>query len=283
MPGAKTQKKGYLVLIGGAEDRLNGKVILRKIINLNDAKNVIVITSATLYPAETAEDYYYAFRDLGIENIHVFDIRDNRETNNLSYLKKIDNADLVFFTGGDQVRLTRILLNGQLLGRIRERFLKEGLTIAGTSAGASAAANPMTFDGDNQGLIKGSVKFDEGFGFIENITIDTHFVARGRLGRLTQFLCNGYTQKGIGIGENTSITIKPNNTFEVAGTGIVTVVSTSEVNFSNFNKIKDGERISVDGIKIGFLQDGSVFDMNTWEIISCNQTTGESAEFEKAD
>jgi cyanophycinase len=283
MPGAKTQKKGYLVLIGGAEDRLNGKVILRKIINLNDAKNVIVITSATLYPAETAEDYYYAFRDLGIENIHVFDIRDNRETNNLSYLKKIDNADLVFFTGGDQVRLTRILLNGQLLGRIRERFLKEGLTIAGTSAGASAAANPMTFDGDNQGLIKGSVKFDEGFGFIENITIDTHFVARGRLGRLTQFLCNGYTQKGIGIGENTSITIKPNNTFEVAGTGIVTVVSTSEVSFSNFNKIKDGERISVDGIKIGFLQDGSVFDMNTWEIISCNQTTGESAEFEKAD
>jgi cyanophycinase len=283
MSEAKTQKKGYLVLIGGAEDRLNDKIILRKLISLNDAKNVVVITSATLYPAETAEDYYYAFRDLGIENIHVFDIRDNRETNNHNYLKKIDNADLVFFTGGDQVRLTRILLNGQLLGRIRERFLKEGLTIAGTSAGASAAANPMTFDGDNQGLIKGSVKFDEGFGFIENITIDTHFVARGRLGRLTQFLCNGYTQKGIGIGENTSITIKPNNTFEVAGTGIVTVVSTSEVNFSNFNKIKDGERISVDGIKIGFLQDGSVFDMNTWEIISCNQTTGESAEFEKAD
>ncbi len=283
MPGAKTQKKGYLVLIGGAEDRRNEKVVLRKLINLNDAKNIVVITSATLYPTETAEDYYHAFRDLGIENVHVFDIRDNRETNEPGYLEKIDNADLVFFTGGDQVRLTRILLNTQLLKRIKERFLNEGLTIAGTSAGASAAANPMTFDGDNQGLIKGTVKHDEGFGFLENITIDTHFVARGRLGRLTQFLCNGFTQKGIGIGENTSITIKPDNTFEVAGTGIITVVSTKEVNFSNFDKIEDGERISIDGIKIGFLQDGSIFDMNTWEIICCNQINGESAQFEKAD
>ncbi|MBW6478517.1 MAG: cyanophycinase [Bacteroidales bacterium] len=283
MPGAKTHKKGYLVLIGGAEDRRNDKVVLRKLINLNDAKNIIVVTSATLYPAETAEDYFYAFRDLGIKNIQILDIRDSRETNNPGDLEKINQADVVFFTGGDQVRLTRILLNTPLLKRIKERFLKEGLTIAGTSAGASAAANPMTFDGDNQGLIKGTVKFDEGFGFLENITIDTHFVARGRLGRLTQFLCNGYTQKGIGIGENTSISIKPDNTFEVAGTGIVTVVSTKEVCFSNFDKIEEGERISIDGIKIGFLQDGSVFDMNSWEIKSCQQTTDESAQFEKAD
>ena len=283
MPGVKTQKKGYLVLIGGAEDRRNDKVVLRKLINLNDAQNVVIITSATLYPAETAEDYFYAFRDLGIKNIHIFDIRDNRESNDAAYLEIVDNADLVFFTGGDQVRLTQILLNTQLLKRIRERFLGEGLTIAGTSAGASAAANPMTFDGDNQGLIKGAVKHDEGFGFLENITIDTHFVARGRLARLTQFLCNGYTQKGIGIGENTSITIKPDNTFEVAGTGIVTVVSTSEVNFSNFNEIEDGERISIDGIKIGFLQEDSVFDMNNWEISRCNRITGESAQLENAD
>jgi cyanophycinase len=283
MPGAKTQKKGYLVLIGGAEDRRNDKVVLRKLIHLNDAKNIVIVTSATLYPAETAEDYYYAFRDLGIKNIQIFDIRDNRDTNHSGYIEKINQADLVFFTGGDQVRLTRILLNTPLLERIKERFIKEGLTIAGTSAGASAAANPMTYDGDNQGLIKGAVKFDEGFGFLENITIDTHFVARGRLGRLTQFLCNGITNRGIGIGENTSVTIKPDNTFEVTGTGIVTVVSTRDVYFSNFDKIEDGERISIDGIKIGFLQNGSVFDMNAWEIISCNQITGESAQFEKAD
>ncbi len=283
MSGTKKPYKGYLVLIGGAEDRRNDKIILRKLINLNDAKNVIVITSATLYPTETAEDYYYAFKDLGNINVEIFDIRNKHETDSPEHLKKIETADLVFFTGGDQVRLTRILLKTQLLNRIKERFLKEGLTIAGTSAGASAAANPMTYDGDTQGLIKGTVKFDEGFGFIENITVDTHFVARGRLGRLTQFLCNGYTKKGIGIGENTSITIKPDNTFEVAGTGIVTVVSTTEANFSNFNEIEDGERISIDGIKIGFLQDGSVFDMNTWEISRCNQITGESAQFENAD
>lgn len=261
--------KGYLVLIGGAEDRRHNKDVLRKLVELNNARSVVIVTAATLYPLETGNDYYNAFRDLGVPDIYVFDIRSKNEANNPGpgYFQNVKSADIVFFTGGDQVRLTEILLGTEMLETIRKKFLQEKLTIAGTSAGASAAANPMTFDGDKLGLIKGSVKFNEGFGFLEKITIDTHFVARGRLGRLTQFLCNGYTNHGIGIGENTSITIKPDNTFDVNGSGIVTVVSTADLDFSNFEEINPGEKISIDGIRIGFLQEGNKFDLTNWKII----------------
>lgn len=260
--------KGNLVLIGGAEDRIEGKMILKKTIELNNASNIAIITSATLFPLETGEDYYRAFRNLGVDNIYLFDIRNSYEAEKPYFIEKLQNIDMVFFTGGDQVRLTNILLQTRLLQTIKEKYLQNKLTIAGTSAGASAAAEIMTFDGDNEGLIKGSVKFDKGFGFLKDITIDTHFVARGRLGRLTQFLCSGHTNKGIGIGENTSITINPDNTMDVAGTGIVTVVSTHDISYSNFDRIKPGKRISIDGLRIGFLQENSRFDLKKWRIIS---------------
>ncbi len=257
--------KGNLVLIGGAEDRKEEKTVLGNLIGINKAERVIIIPTATLYPVESGEDYYDAFRELGVKNVDIFDIRETREADRKSYLERLKKADMVFFTGGDQVRLTRILLDTRLINLIKHRFLHERLTVAGTSAGAAAAADPMTFDGDNQGLIKGSVKFDKGFGFIENITIDTHFVARGRLGRLTQFLCNGYTQRGIGIGENTSVTILPDHTMYVKGSGIVTVFSTEDVIFSNFNQIRDNEKITLDGIRLGFLQEGAIFDLHKWK------------------
>ncbi len=280
---AKTKKnknKGNLVLIGGAEDRKEEKIVLKSLVELNHAENIVVIPTATLYPTECGEDYFYAFRDLGVKNVEIFDIRDSRQASHSSYQRKLEKADIVFFTGGDQVRLTRILNNTRLIDNISNRFQKEGLTIAGTSAGASAAANPMTFDGDNHGLIKGSVKFDRGFGFIENITIDTHFVARGRLARLAQFLCHGYTRRGIGIGENTSITITPDNVFYVTGTGIVTVVSTEDLTFSNFDQVSENERISLDGIRLGFLQHGAVFDIHTWKTIRFIKSQGISSQIE---
>ncbi len=259
--------KGNLVLIGGAEDRNKEKAVLENLVGLNKAQKVVIIPTATLYPGECGEDYYYAFRDLGLKQIEVLDIRERKDAAENKNLKIIQDATLVFFTGGDQVRLTEILLDTPLINLIKQRFITQNLTIAGTSAGAAAAANPMTYDGDNSGLIKGSVKHSRGFGFIENITIDTHFVARGRLGRMTQFLCNGYTHKGIGIDENTSVTVQADDTFYVSGSGIVTVVSTENVHFSNFNQIRENEKISLDGIQLGFLQHGTTFDIKTWRTL----------------
>jgi len=276
------KNRGYLVLIGGAEDRKGEKIVLRKIVNLNNAKNIAVIPTATSYPKACGEDYQYAFKDLGVETINVLDIREAKEADTPENFKMIQEADVIFFTGGDQVKLVNVLIDTQLITLITQQFYN-GTTIAGTSAGAAAASNPMIFDGDTQGLQKGTVNVGPGFGFIKNITIDTHFVARGRIGRITQFLFSQNIKKGIGIGENTAIVINSNDVFEVVGTGIVTVVDTSEISYSNYNIINANERISINGIKAGFLQAGCVFNIHKWDVECCTPLNELCAKVEKTD
>lgn len=264
----KNNSKGHLILIGGAEDRKEDKLILKKIVEINHAKTVTVIPSASCYPTGVSEDYYYAFKSLGVENIQIFDIREPAEADSEKYLTEIEKSDLVFITGGDQVKLFHVFRNSELLKKIKHLHFNNGLNIAGTSAGAAVASDPMIYDGNIHGLKKGSVNFSEGFGLIKDITIDTHFITRGRLGRLTQFLCTGITSYGIGLGENTAIFIKPDNTFEVAGTGMITIVDTKNLQYSNYKDISEGTPIVIHGINTGFLQHGSQFDINKWQVIS---------------
>jgi cyanophycinase len=260
-------KKGYLVLIGGAEDRRNGKTILKRCVELNNARTVAVIPSASSYPTGLAEDYFYAFRDLGVDVVNTIDVRDRSDAEREEYLEKTASADMIFFTGGDQVKLVHILNNTKMLDLIREMHAR-GITIAGTSAGAAAASNPLLCDGDDRGLIKGSINIHEGFGFIEKITIDTHFVNRGRIGRLTQFLVTGQSNRGIGLGEDTAIVVSPDETFEVIGSELVTVISTDSIHYSNYDKISEDMPIAIDGINVGFLPPGTVFSLKEWKILS---------------
>jgi cyanophycinase len=266
--------RGYLVLIGGAEDKKGDKIILSRIVKLNNAKNAVVIPTASNYPKGLAEDYERAFRELGVENISILDIREKLEAENLEYIAKVEAADLIFFTGGDQLRLVNILSETTLIAAIREKY-RNGATVAGTSAGAAASCDPMIFDGDSESLKKGNIRYGTGFGFIKNITIDTHFVNRGRLGRLTQFLCSGNCYKGIGLGENTALILNGDDIFEVIGSEMITVVNTSDVSFSNYKDIKDNDPIVINDIKIGFLQSGSYFDINQWKVVRYQASTSE--------
>lgn len=267
----KAGHKGYLVLIGGAEDKKDSKTILKRIVGLNNAKTIIVIPTASNYPTSLADDYERAFKSLGAENVYIFDIRERNEADNNDYLEKVAKADLIFFTGGDQYRLVNILGDTKLLAAIRCRH-KEGATIAGTSAGAAASSDPMIYCGESESLRKGNAKHTKGFGFINNITIDTHFVNRGRLGRLTQFLCSGYCTKGIGIGENTALILNNQGVFEVIGSEMITLVNTEDVSFTNYNEIKENDPIVINDIKIGFLQTGSFFDINEWKVVRYTNT-----------
>lgn len=263
-----TSNKGYLVLIGGAEDKKEDKVVLSRIVKLNNAKNIVVIPTASEYPGTLADAYYYAFRDLGVETINALDIRSKEDADSPEFLEKLNQADLLFFTGGDQVKLVEGFLGTKFLDRLWERHLNEKLTIAGTSAGAAAASDPLIYDGDYQGLTKGAIHSGPGFGLIKDITMDTHFVARGRIGRLTSFLCSGHSERGIGLGEDTAIIIASNNVFEVIGSGMVTTVDTKNLKYNNFNSIKEKDKIVLSGVEAGFLQPGTVFDINKWEVVT---------------
>jgi cyanophycinase len=258
--------KGYLVLIGGAEDRRNERIILKELVGLNNAKTAVIIPTASTYPAGLGQDYQNVFRDLGVENCYVFDIRDRAEAGKTEYLEKLENADLIFFTGGDQVRLCEVFLNSALLEKIRQKHA-EGSTIGGTSAGAAAASDPILFDGDNEGLVKGTIGSAAGFGFVKGVTFDTHFDERSRIARLTQFLCSGKSSKGIGLGEDTAIILSPDDNFKVLGSGQVTIMDAESIDHSNYRNLPDKQMINVSGIRIGFLHSGCTFSLGKWKII----------------
>ncbi|PLW92238.1 MAG: cyanophycinase [Marinilabiliales bacterium] len=269
--------RGMLMIIGGAEDRTDEKYVLQNVVEYSKATTISVIPSASGYPVGLGEDYYYAFNQLGVTDVRILDMRSPEDAMKEENLKHIRESNLVFMTGGDQVRLFNVIGNTPLANLIRERHFHDGLSVAGTSAGAAIVSNPMIYDGSQLGLYKGRVHFSEGLGLMEGVTVDTHFVARGRLGRLTQFLCTGISTHGIGVGEDTGLFIKPDFTADVIGTGMVSVVNTNNAQFNNYDEIEEDMPISIQGINAGFLQDGTTFDLKTWSIVSSVPKKNEEA------
>ena len=187
---SRLKTKGTIALIGGAEDKKRDKQVLKHIAAINAAQQVAVIPTASNYPSEVYENYYRAFKDLGLKEIFRLDIRYPSEADKSEYHEMIQNADLIFFTGGDQERLVEIVGESKLLTLIKRR-LTAGATLAGTSAGASAIGDPLMVHGnDLGGFKKGSINVSRGFGILKSIIIDTHFLMRNRIPRLVQILAS---------------------------------------------------------------------------------------------
>jgi cyanophycinase len=259
-------RRGWIALIGGGEDKTRDREVLSRIVHLNGARNVAIIPSASRIGGEVGEDYDRAFRSLGVKNRHVLNVTRSSEAADPDDLKIIDEADLIFFTGGDQVRLVETLAGTPLLASVRRR-LEEGATVAGTSAGAAAAGRRMLFDGDGRGFDKGSIGTADGFGFLDKVSIDTHFVSRGRLPRLTQFLCRGEAAAGLGLPEDTAVLVSPDRIASVIGRDVVTALSYDHVERNDYSKVDESERFTVDGVRLSFLAPGTRFDLRRWRCV----------------
>ena len=268
----KTVKQGYLFLIGGAEDRKNNMLVLKTVVKVSKAKNIVIIPTASNYTREVINTYVDAFKRIGINDVNGIDIRYRDEVDSSENFNSIKQADLVFFSGGDQKRLVEIFENTRLLDFIKQRFFNGLLHIAGTSAGAAAASDPILFDGDYNGFSKNSVNSCGGFGLLEDITVDTHFLARERIPRLSQFLISGKSLKGIGIDEDTCIIISPDLRFKVIGSGMVTVINAEKITSSNYDIIESKEKYSVNNLRIGFLSPGTKFSLKRWSILKTDSS-----------
>jgi len=267
MSAQENTQQGLLILIGGAEDKKDEKIVLRKVVEITQPKSIVVIPTASYYTREVGNSYLDIFHGLGVEDVEVFDIRYEDEADRDEFHEKLEKANLVYFGGGDQTKLVKTLINSRLFQKIKDRFFEGSLHIAGTSAGAAAASNPTTYDGDYQGFSKGTVSSTQGLGFIDDVIIDTHFLARERIPRLVQFLISGEFTKGIGIDEDTAIVVYPDYRFDVIGTGMVTIINTDKITGSNYQAINEKEIYSVNNIRIGFLAPGTTFSIKRWSIL----------------
>jgi cyanophycinase len=255
--------QGTLVLIGGAEDKTEDMEILRTTWALNNASRVVVCPSASRLADEVGDDYRRAFSRLGAKSIDVIDPESPADADKPRNLEIISRADLIFFSGGDQTKLANLLLGTEFLARVRGRFV-EGATIGGTSAGAAVAGNPMIYDGNRKGFNKGSVGNDEGFGLVNNLIIDTHFLKRRRIARLSQAIASGLCPMGIGLDEDTGIVLRGDGNFTVIGSSMVTVLGGKRMKRNNFDSVEEDELFTVTGLRLGFLAPGTVFNIRSW-------------------
>lgn len=257
------EAKGTMIVIGGAEDKDNQCTILRKVSNLagGDESKLVIMTVATEYPMKVGKEYKEIFTKLGVRDIDALHIETRDDANDLGKLKRLDNVNCVFFTGGDQLKITSLLGGSELEKLLRDSFLK-GLIIAGTSAGASAMSETMITSGpDDEAPKKCTVKMAPGLGLISGVVIDQHFAQRGRLGRLLASVSQNPNVLGIGIDEDTAIIVHSDKTFDVIGSNAVTILDGAKCDYTNVSESRPDDILALTNMILHILPEGYNFDM----------------------
>lgn len=255
---------GQLVIIGGAEDKQGDCTILREFVRRAGGVNarIVIMTVATELPREVGDDYTRVFERLGAEDVRIVDTVEREDASSTTYLEAIEKATGVFFTGGNQARITSVLRDTEI-DRLLHKRLSEGIVIGGTSAGAAMMPDMMIVEGDSETNPRIEVvDMEPGMAFLPGVVIDQHFAQRGRIGRLLSAVAQQPVNLGFGIDENTALVVSDKK-FEVIGEGAVTVVDVSGMTHTNLNQILKDEDLALCDVKLHILPHGYRFDLVT--------------------
>ena len=274
-----SKTSGPLVIIGGAEDKREQRKILREFVRLAGASEarIVVIAVASDEPSIVGARYIELFSALGAADARTLDISSRQDANTPGAVQAILQATGVFFTGGTQLRITR-LLGGTKLDTVLHKRQQEGLALAGTSAGAAMMSSIMIVGGLSAAPLRaGIVELGPGMEFISGVLIDQHFEERGRLRRLLSAVAQYPHDLGIGIDEDTAIVVQGDQ-FEVFGEGSVTVVDAGDLTYTNLLQTSKNDLLALCGVKIHILPAGYRFDLgNRSPVISQEPPEGERA------
>jgi cyanophycinase len=257
-------ERGWIVPIGGAEDRESRRRILKRFVELCGGRDadIVVIPTASRKP-DTGSRYEELFNRLEVGRVASVDFADRDDGQRDDYLRKIQDASGVFFTGGNQLRISTILGGTPAAKLIRSRNA-HGMHVAGTSAGASILSEHMiAFGKEGSSPRAGSVRLAPGLGLTNRFIIDQHFRQRDRLGRLVAALAYNPFAIGIGLDEDTAAFIDPNNVLEVEGSGAVTVVDADGLEFSSMADVSLSQPVCLLGLRVHILVQGATFNLHT--------------------
>ncbi len=290
-----TNYKGKLIIIGGSVDKgsfsespddLKRNIIffekgILKRITTESAKNnhsqIEIITTASRIPEEVGSEYVKAFGQLDVKDVGLMHIKTREEANEPEYVERLRKADVVMFTGGDQLRLSSIFGGTEFHQLLLEKYENENFIISGTSAGAAASSNNMIYQGSSTGaLLKGEVKITGGLGFINNVIIDTHFVQRGRIGRLMYACASNPINLGIGLGEDTGLLITKGHEMEAIGSGLVILVDATKMVNTNITEVEMGQPVSIENLIVHVMALGDHYNLKTKKLIIGHHNTVKS-------
>ena len=258
------KQRGWIIPIGGAEDKESRRQILKRFVQLSggrDADIVVIPTASRL--ANTGSRYVDLFERLEAGRTTIVDFADREDGQRDDYLRALENASGVFFTGGNQLRISTILGGTPAAKLIRSRNA-HGMHVAGTSAGASILSEHMiAFGKEGSSPRAGSVRLAPGLGLTNRFIIDQHFRQRDRLGRLVAALAYNPFAIGIGLDEDTAAFIGPDNTLEVEGSGALTVVDASDLTFSSMADVSQSQPVCLLGLRVHLLVAGATYNLHT--------------------
>lgn len=258
---------GYIIPIGGAEEKLRGPAILRRFVSIAggaDAR-ICVIPTASKMP-DTGERYEAIFNELGVGSAFSLPFTERADCKREDWLAQLKSATGVFMTGGNQLRLSTLLGGTPVADMIRDRNEHDGLHVAGTSAGASIMAQHMIAYGNEGPTPRADmVTLAPGLGLTERAIIDQHFRQRNRLGRLMTAISYNPRLIGIGLDEDTAAFISPSRDLEVVGSGAITIVDPQDLEFSSMDSANRHQPVSLINIRLHVLVEGGHFNMITRE------------------
>lgn len=261
---AEGEERGWIVPIGGAEDKETRRRILKRFVQLCGGRDadIAIIPTASRLP-DTGQRYEELFDRLEAGRARSIDFATREDGQRDDYLAQLESATGVFFTGGNQLRISTIIGGTPAAKLIRERNAR-GVHVGGTSAGASILSEHMiAFGKEGSSPRAGSVRLAPGLGLTNRFIIDQHFRQRDRLGRLVAALAYNPFAIGIGLDEDTAAFIGPDNVLEVEGSGSVTVVDAGGLQFSSMAEAGQSQPVCLLGLTVHILVAGATYDMHT--------------------
>jgi len=262
--------EGHLLIIGGAEDKEGECTILKRFVKLAGGRKAViaVITAATEAQDSVGEQYRALFSHLQAGEVRVLHVVNRGQANDGSTIEAVRSATGIYFTGGDQLRITSIV-GGTALDDELKKSCRRGAVIAGTSAGASAMSDAMIIGGMGEREPKRSiVRMAPGLGLIQQAVIDQHFAQRGRIGRLLGAIAQNPYILGIGIDEDTAVEVDMAGVFKVVGSGSVTVLDGRSISISDISETSSDQPLALADVRLHVLPAGYMFDLTTRRPVS---------------
>jgi cyanophycinase len=271
--------KGKLLIIGGAEDKGGDSTpeissknkdfehfeILKELLPKGKPKlRIEVVTTASDLPVEMKNTYTKVFKKIGYTNLGFMHMSERSQAYDRELETRMEKASAVFFTGGDQLKISTIIGGTRMHEILLERYQHDkDFVIAGTSAGAMALSTIMVAEGaTEEALIDIDIKTSAGLGFLQTCIVDTHFIKRGRFGRLAHAIIINPGQLGIGLGEDTAMIIKNGTEAECRGSGMVIVIDASQIGKTNIAEINERCAVYVENLRIHLLVKGCRFSLD---------------------
>jgi cyanophycinase len=255
--------QGQLIIIGGGLLKEGAEPIAEKIAELSKKSKgpLVIINAATYEPDDVFEDHIEFFGRFGITEVEGVDIRCREDAHNSEKVAKCVNAGIIFFTGGDQLRITSQIGDSPLFTAMHDLYAKGGI-IAGTSAGAAAMPATMIIGGPSDESSRTvDISMAPGLGLLQDTVVDSHFAERGRIGRLLGAVAQNPRNLGLGIDESTAIVVDKGESFTTFGNGAVYVVDGTNINYSSLSEKKTKRVTSIFGVKLHILAQGDCFDL----------------------